>query len=85
MNNNISASDNPTNATGTIPGPLNAKLYVPFTAPDLSAVGAGGGPVFVAPGLNTSFTAAVAPPPVNLTAENKTVPWLGPRPGSNAA
>ncbi len=60
-------------------------MYVPFTAPNTSAVGAGGGPVFVAPGLNTSFTAAVAPAPVNLTALNQTVPWLGPRTGSNAA
>jgi hypothetical protein len=58
---------------------------VPFTAPNTSAVGAGGGPVFVASDLNTSFTAAVAPPPVNLTAQNQTVPWLGPRSGSNAA
>jgi hypothetical protein len=80
----MSSSDNPTNATGTIPGPLNPGQYVPFTAPNTSAVGAGGGPVFVASGLNTSFTAAVAPAPVNLTAQNKTVPWLGPREGSNA-
>jgi hypothetical protein len=26
-------SDNPTNATGTIPSPLNPGLYVPFAAP----------------------------------------------------
>jgi len=51
----------------------------------VSAVGAGGGLVFVASDLNTSFTAAAAPPPVNLTAQNQTVPWLGPRSGSNAA
>jgi hypothetical protein len=57
---------------------------VPFTAPNTSAVGAGGGSVFIASGLNTSFTAAVAPAPVNLTAQNKTVPWSGARPGSNA-
>ena len=83
-NTNVSSSDNPTNATGTIPGPLNPVVYVPFTAPNTSAVGAGGGPVFVASGLNTSFTAAVAPAPVNLTAQNKSVPWLGARNGSNA-
>jgi hypothetical protein len=81
---NLSSSDVLTNATGTIPGPLNPNLYVPFTAPNTSAVGAGGGPVFIASGLNTSFTAAVAPAPVNLTAQNKTVPWSGARPGSNA-
>jgi hypothetical protein len=81
---NLSSSHVLTNATGTIPGPLNPRLYVPFTAPNTSAVGAGGGPVFIASGLNTSFTAAVAPAPVNLTAQNKTVPWSGARPGANA-
>jgi len=83
-NLNISSSDVLTNATGTIPGALNANLYVPFTAPNTSAVGAGGGTVFVASGLNTSFTAADAPSPVNLTQQNKTVPWAGARNGSNA-
>jgi hypothetical protein len=68
-NVNVSSSDILTNATSTIPGALNPNLYVPFTAPNTSAVGAGGGPVFVASDLNTSFTAAVAPPPVNLPAE----------------
>jgi hypothetical protein len=48
-------------------GPLNPWLYVLFTAPNTSAVGAGGGPVFVASGMNTNFTAAVGPPSVNLT------------------
>jgi len=48
--------------------PLNAQFYVPTTAPNTSAVGAGGGPVFVASGLDISFTA-----------QGKTVPWLGPR------
>lgn len=81
---NVSSSDIPTNLTGVIPGPLNPGLYVPFTAPNTSAVGAGGGSVFVGPGMNTSFTAAVAPPPVNLTQQNKTLPWSGPRNGSNA-
>ena len=57
-----------TNLTGNIPGPLNTQYYVPFTAPNTSVVGAGGGPVFVAPGLDTNLTAASAPAPVNLTA-----------------
>ncbi|KAH9980736.1 phosphoesterase family-domain-containing protein [Russula compacta] len=84
-NLDVSANNVLTNITGTIPGPLNGDYYVPFTAPNTSAVGAGGGSVFVASGLNKSFTAAVAPGPVNLTAQNKTVPWAGARPGSNAA
>jgi hypothetical protein len=74
-NLDISDADIPlTNLTTTIPGPLNPDFYVPFVAPNISAIGAGGGPVFVAPGLNTSFTATVAPAPVNLTALNLTVP-----------
>jgi hypothetical protein len=81
---NVSSSVVLTNATTTIPGPLNPGLYVPFTAPNTSAVGAGGGSVFVSPGMNTSFTAAVAPAPVNLTQQNKTLPWSGSRNGSNA-
>ena len=52
---------------------------MPFTAPNTSAVGAGGGPVFIASGLDTNFTAASAPAPVNLTAKNESVPWSGPR------
>ena len=56
-----------TNLTTTSPGPLNPARWVPFTAPNTSAVGAGGGAVFLAPHVNTSFTAAVAPAP------NKTV------------
>ncbi|KAH8989929.1 phosphoesterase family-domain-containing protein [Lactarius hatsudake] len=79
-NLDIALADIPlTNTTGIIPGPLNAQYYVPITAPNTSAVGAGGGPVFVASGLDTSFTAASAPAPVNLTAQGKTVPWSGPR------
>jgi hypothetical protein len=49
-------------------------MYVPYTAPNMSAVGAGGGPVFIGPGLNTSLRAASALAPVNLTALNETVP-----------
>ncbi|KAH9022423.1 hypothetical protein EDB85DRAFT_2186724 [Lactarius pseudohatsudake] len=79
-NLDIAPADIPlTNTTGIIPGPLNVQYYVPITAPNTSAVSAGGGAVFVASGVNTSFTAASAPAPVNLTAQGKTVPWLGPR------
>jgi len=79
-NLDISGADIPlTNLTGNIPGPLNTQYYVPFTAPNTSAVGAGGGPVFVASDLDTKFTAASAPAPVNLTAKNAVDPWSGPR------
>jgi hypothetical protein len=79
-NLDVSAADIPlTNLTGNIQGPLNTQYYVPFTAPNTSAVGAGGGPVFIASGLDTNFTTASAPAPVNLTAQNETVPWSGPR------
>ncbi|KZT04956.1 uncharacterized protein LAESUDRAFT_727529 [Laetiporus sulphureus 93-53] len=63
------------NITGTIPGPLNPEYYIPFTAPNKSAVSPGGGSVYVASGLNTSFTAADLPSPVNLTALGETLPW----------
>ena len=76
---NVSSADVFTNLTGVIPGPLNSNAYVPFVAPNTSAVGAGGGSVFIGPGLNTSFTAALAPTPVNLTQQNETSPWSGPR------
>lgn len=66
-----------TNLTTTIPGPLNAEMWFPFTAPNVSAVGAGGGTVFVAAGTNTSFTISNAPMPVNLTAVNATLPADG--------
>jgi hypothetical protein len=49
-NTNVADADIPfTNITGTIPGPLNANadLQTPWPAPNTSAVGAGGGPVFV--------------------------------------
>jgi len=63
-----------TNLTATIPGPLNPLYWIPFSAPDGTATGAGGGPVFIAPGTNLSMTAANAPAPVNLTALNETLP-----------
>ncbi|KAF8256841.1 hypothetical protein EI94DRAFT_1792456 [Lactarius quietus] len=78
-NLDISGADIPlTNLTGNIPGPLNAEYYVPFTAPSTSAVGAGGGPVFVGPGVATNLTAANAAAPVNLTTKNETVLRSGP-------
>jgi len=84
QNLNITGADIPlTNITGTIPGPLNPNLYVPFTAPNVSAVAAGGGQVFVAPGNNLNLTAANAPSPVNLTALGLNVPASGP-PNSTA-
>jgi hypothetical protein len=54
---NVSSSDIPTNLTGTIPGPLNPGLYLPFTTPNTSVVGAGGGSAFVGPvtGLNKLY------------------------------
>ena len=85
-NLDISAADIPlTNLTGNIPGPLNAQYYVPFTAPNTSAVGAGGGPVFIGPGLDTNFTASSAPAPVNLTAQSESSPWSGPRVASSSS
>lgn len=66
-----------TNLTGVYNGPLNPNQYVPFTAPNMSAVGAGGKGVFVAASLNKSFTPDLAPSPVNLTSHNENVPASG--------
>ncbi|KIJ37533.1 hypothetical protein M422DRAFT_211275 [Sphaerobolus stellatus SS14] len=66
-----------TNISGPIPGALNSNAYVPFAAPNISAVGAGGGPVFKGPGLNVSITPNTLPNPVNLTSTNQTVPAAG--------
>ncbi|KAI0931172.1 hypothetical protein AcV5_005281 [Taiwanofungus camphoratus] len=63
------------NITETIPGPLNPEYYVPFSAPNVSAVGAGGGPVFIGPGMDPTISAATLPAPVNLTAQGKNIPW----------
>ncbi|KAH9016776.1 hypothetical protein EDB85DRAFT_2204749 [Lactarius pseudohatsudake] len=67
-----------TNATDYTNFDIALPDYVPITAPNTSAVGAGGGAVFVASGVDTNLTAASAPTPVNLTAQGKTVQWLGP-------
>lgn len=86
QNNKLSGASIPlTNATGTYPGGLNSQMYVPFTAPNMTAVGAGGGSVFVAANLNTSLTSANAPAPVNLTATNLTVPASGAINGTQTA
>ncbi|KAJ6477818.1 phosphoesterase family-domain-containing protein [Mycena vitilis] len=63
------------NLSAVAPGPLTSTLYTPFAAPNLHAHGAGGGPVLLRPGLNTSLTTASLPPPVNLGAQNATTPW----------
>ncbi|KAI0798227.1 phosphoesterase family-domain-containing protein [Abortiporus biennis] len=78
QNQNISGSSIPlTNLTGTIPGPLNPQFYVPYPAPNVNATGAGGGSVFVAPGLNASLTPDKLPAPVNLTSLGEQVPSAG--------
>ncbi|KAH9029926.1 hypothetical protein EDB85DRAFT_2147005 [Lactarius pseudohatsudake] len=59
-----------TNITSTIPSPLNVQYYVPIMAPNASAVGTGGGPIFVASGVDTGFTAASVPALLNLIAGN---------------
>ncbi|KAH9854558.1 phosphoesterase family-domain-containing protein [Lenzites betulinus] len=63
------------NLTGNIPGPLNTELYQPFTAPNTSGSSPGGGPIFVAPGVDSSLTAAALPAPANLTALGQVNPW----------
>ncbi|KAJ7727629.1 phosphoesterase family-domain-containing protein [Mycena olivaceomarginata] len=74
------------NLTGVAPGALTSDLFQPFAAPNLKARGAGGGPVLTRPGLNTHLTVASLPPPVSLTAQNKTSPWqMSPRTTSGKA
>ncbi|KAJ7087029.1 phosphoesterase family-domain-containing protein [Mycena crocata] len=63
------------NLSGVAPGPLTSSLFVPFAAPNLTAVGAGGGDVHTRPGLDPTLTPGALPPPVNLIAQNKTTPW----------
>ncbi|KAF8557383.1 hypothetical protein OG21DRAFT_1505322 [Imleria badia] len=67
QNNNLTTKGLPLmNLTGTIPGALNPVAYVPYLAPNIDSVGAGGGPTFVAPNVNMSLNASTAPAPVNL-------------------
>ncbi|KAJ7738825.1 phosphoesterase family-domain-containing protein [Mycena maculata] len=75
-NTHIPASEVPYfNLTGIFPGPLSSSAYVPFSAPNLAARGAGGEGVLTRPGLNTHLTAGNLPAPVNLTALDMTTPW----------
>ncbi|KAJ7483468.1 phosphoesterase family-domain-containing protein [Mycena latifolia] len=68
------------NLTGVVPGALTSQAFIPFTAPNLKAKGAGGGPVFLRPGLDKSCTTSSLPAPVNMIALNKTTPWqMSPR------
>ncbi|KAJ6615801.1 phosphoesterase family-domain-containing protein [Mycena sp. CBHHK59/15] len=63
------------NLTGVYSGALTSAAFVPFAAPNLKAKGAGGGGVFLRPGLDKSLTAASLPAPTNMTALDKTTPW----------
>ncbi|KAJ7144285.1 phosphoesterase family-domain-containing protein [Mycena epipterygia] len=63
------------NLTGVVPGALNSAAFIPFAAPNIHAEGAGGGPVFLRPGINTSLTTAKLPAPVNRLMLNSTTPW----------
>ncbi|KAJ7144511.1 phosphoesterase family-domain-containing protein [Mycena epipterygia] len=75
-NVNVPASQIPHfNLTGVVPGALTSAAFVPFAAPDLYAKGAGGGRVFLRPGLDTTLTGANLPAPVDLLALNSTTPW----------
>ena len=56
----------------TIPGALNPQYYVPYLAPNTSAMGGGNGSTFVPNGTNLALNASDAPAPVNLTAANST-------------
>ncbi|KAJ7065136.1 phosphoesterase family-domain-containing protein [Mycena belliarum] len=68
------------NLTGVVPGALTSQAFIPFAAPNLKAKGAGGGHVFLRPGLNKALTASSLPPPVNMVALNSTTPWrMSPR------
>ncbi|TDL14836.1 hypothetical protein BD410DRAFT_756958 [Rickenella mellea] len=85
-NENITGAAIPlTNFSGTYPGALNANIYIPFIAPNVSAVSPAGQPVFLAPGLNTSLTLANAPAPVNLTAKGEPLPGGVGTPGVGGA
>ncbi|ORY66654.1 phosphoesterase family-domain-containing protein [Leucosporidium creatinivorum] len=67
-NNDLTSSstDLPlTNITGTIPGPANSAYWTPILAPNVSAVGAGGGPVHLDASVDKSLTSYT---PQNLTA-----------------
>ncbi|KAJ6563890.1 phosphoesterase family-domain-containing protein [Mycena capillaripes] len=63
------------NLTTVFPGALNSARFIPFAAPNLKSHGAGSGGVLTNPGLNEKLTPDRLPPPVNMTALNKTTPW----------
>ncbi|KAJ7758374.1 phosphoesterase family-domain-containing protein [Mycena metata] len=63
------------NLTAIFPGPFNSGAYVPFSAPNLKAQGAGHGGVLTRSGLNPKLTAGSLPKPVNMTALDATSPW----------
>ena len=59
------------NETGAFAGPLNPDVWTPVLAPNMSAIGAGGGAVFVSDELDTGLTSHT---PLNLTMMNATLP-----------
>ncbi|KAK6969367.1 phosphoesterase family-domain-containing protein [Favolaschia claudopus] len=63
------------NLSAVVPGPLNSALFVPFSAPNLHARGAGGGSVLIRPGLDKTLTPDKLPKPVNMIALNRTTPF----------
>ncbi|KAJ7617124.1 phosphoesterase family-domain-containing protein [Roridomyces roridus] len=63
------------NLTGVAGGPLTSAHYVPFSAPNILAKGAGSGGVHLNKGIDLRLTEAKLPAPVNVTAHNTTTPW----------
>ncbi|BGP29215.1 hypothetical protein JCM10296v2_000953 [Rhodotorula toruloides] len=61
-----------TNLTGIYPGFANDQMWTPILAPNMSAVGAGGGPVFAGNGTDTSLTSWDQP--INWTARGEPNP-----------
>ncbi|GEM12008.1 acid phosphatase [Rhodotorula toruloides] len=61
-----------TNLTGVFPGFANDQMWTPILAPNMSAVGAGGGPVFAGNGTDTSLTSWDQP--INWTARGEPNP-----------
>lgn len=75
-NTQVDGADIPqTNITGVAPGPLSDTSFTLFYAPDdVNVIGAGGQPVLVKSGLNTSQTLASLPR-TNLTALGQKNIW----------
>ncbi|BGO88706.1 hypothetical protein NBRC10512_005152 [Rhodotorula toruloides] len=61
-----------TNLTGIFPGFANDQMWTPILAPNMSAIGAGGGPVFAGNGTDTSLTSWDQP--INWTARGEPNP-----------